>query len=76
VPADPDYIGDEDVSNEDGWKEMIAEEIRCINSSRMVDDDDRFIGGGEVGPDGENGEEEEVEFRPRQMTLILFQSIL
>ena len=52
-------------ANDDEWKEMIAEEIRHINAHKgeegMLDEDERFIGGGEGGigimagdEDGEN----------------------
>ena len=69
--VDPDDFIDDvaDVmagANDDEWKEMIAEEIRHINAHKgeegiMLDEDERFIGGGEGGigimagdEDGEN----------------------
>ena len=61
--VDPDDFIDDvaDVmvgANDDEWKEMIAEEIRHINAHKgeegMLDEDERFIGGG-GGMGGEGG---------------------
>lgn len=41
--------------NDDEWKEMIAEEIRHISAQGMVDEDERFIGGGGGAQGAEGG---------------------